>query len=91
MAKDDLKALEAKLAKLQAENEKLKAKNVITLKVSTKGAVSLYGLGRWPITLYAGQWERVLEFVGAEEDNKIAAFIEDNRSKLSFKDDGDKE
>ena len=33
----------------------------LTLKVSAKGAVSVYGMGKWPVTLYAGQWERLLQ------------------------------
>jgi hypothetical protein len=53
----------------------------IKLKVSEKGAVSLYGLGRFPISLYVSQWERVLD---AAED--IRAFLEANKDRLSTKD-----
>lgn len=53
----------------------------VTLKVSDKGAVSMYGLGRFPVTLYRGQWERLLD---AGED--IRAFIIANASLLSVKD-----
>jgi hypothetical protein len=65
---------EEKLARLEAENAALKAKqNVpLTLKVSEKGAVSLYGMGRFPVTLYAEQWNKVLE-----HGDKIRAFITD--------------
>lgn len=61
---DTSKALQDQIAKLQAENEALKAKamsrQTITLKVSAKGAVSVYGMGKWPVTLYGEQWERLL-------------------------------
>jgi hypothetical protein len=52
----------------------------IRCQVSTKGAVSLYGLGRFPVTLYKGQWEKLLSFA-----NEIEKFIKDNESKLSVK------
>src|SRR3982751_716054 len=73
------------IASLRAENERLKANKATTggIKVSAKGAVSVYGLGRWPVTLYAGQWERIIEFMP-----KIKAFIEKNEDKLSKKDNG---
>lgn len=77
-------AEKAELAKLREENEKLKARaqsnGKITLKVSAKGAVSAYGLGRWPVTLYAGQWTRLLA-----ESKAIAQFIETNKSSLAVK------
>ena len=65
-----------------AENAKLKdARNArISLKVSTKGAVSLYGLGRFPLTLYSGQWERVLSMAA-----QIKAFMDQNKDKLAVK------
>ena len=52
----------------------------LTLKVSEKGAVSCYGLGRFPVTLYAGQWDRLLS-----EADQISAFIKANASLLSVK------
>ncbi len=52
----------------------------LTLKVSEKGAVSLHGTGRWPITMYMGTWYKVLDMA-----DEIRAFIEENKSKLSFK------
>jgi hypothetical protein len=55
-----------------------KPERKITLKVSTKGAVSLYGLGRFPVTLYGAQWEKVLA-MGPE----IRAFIAANAATLS--------
>ena len=55
---------EAQLALLIAENTALKAaaasKSLIRFKVSEKGALSVYGLGRFPVTLYKGQWDRLI-------------------------------
>lgn len=84
----------AELAKLRAENEALragKAAKGLTLKVTeprlkddgtwTKGgAVSVYGMGRFPVTLYRGQWERLMAHSG-----ELKAFIEANAGKLSTK------
>ncbi|MEX0711080.1 MAG: hypothetical protein WD278_01945 [Pirellulales bacterium] len=50
-------------------------------KVSEKGAVSVYGLQRMPVTLYLEQWQRLLDF-----GDQIRAFIQDNESKLKRKD-----
>jgi hypothetical protein len=50
------------------------------LKVSEKGGVSLYGLGRFPVTLYKGQWEKLL----GEVDN-IRKFLDENADKLAKK------
>ncbi len=52
----------------------------LTIKVSEKGAVSVYGMGKWPVTLYAGQWERLLD--NAQE---IRDYIEANRASLAVK------
>ena len=67
---------------LLAENEALKKalRATISLKVSEKGALSVYGLGRFPVTLYKGQWERLL--ATAEQ---IRAFIEANQDRLKTK------
>lgn len=75
--------LRAELEKLRKENETLKGRNEkgLTFKVSQKGAVSVYGLGRFPVTLYKEQWRRLLDV--AEE---IRAFIQDNEDKLKSKD-----
>jgi hypothetical protein len=75
--------LQAELERLRAENESLKAgrtKGAISLKVSEKGAVSLYGLGRFPVTLYKEQWARLLD-----QSDQIRQFITDNESKLKAK------
>lgn len=71
--------LMAELAKLRAENEALR-KASATLKVSEKGAVSFYGTGRYPVSLYPEQWAKVLD--KAEE---IKAFIRDNATLIAQK------
>jgi hypothetical protein len=69
---------------LKAEIERLKAQKVrtgeLSFKVSEKGAVSVYGLGRFPVTLYQEQWTRLL---GVAED--IKKFIAENSGKLKVK------
>jgi len=72
--------LEAFVAQLMAENTRLKTNAKSNIKVSTKGAVTVYGFGRWPVTLYKSQW---LKLFGMIED--IKAFIEANDSQLSVK------
>lgn len=75
-------AVKAELERLRAENAALKkgASKGLSLKVSEKGAVSVYGLGRFPVTLYKEQWEKLLSMA---ED--IAAFIRANESSLKIK------
>ena len=77
MATDD--ELKAEIERLKKENESLKLKKStgISMKVSQKGALSLYGLGRWPVTLYKSQWLRV-----AEDIDKVLDFIEENKDEL---------
>ena len=73
---DDLKA---ELERLKAENEQLKSQRgrAVSLKVSEKGGVSVYGMGRFPITLYKEQWTKLLDMA-----DEIRAFIRANESKL---------
>lgn len=68
---------------LKAENEALKAKpqNKVSLKVSEKGAISVFGLQRFPVTLYASQWERIIAMA-----DEIKAFIRENKTRLATKD-----
>lgn len=73
----------AELARLRAENEALKKSKqpgTISFKVSEKGGVSVYGMGRFPVTLYVEQWETLL---GRTDD--LRAFIEANRAQLKKK------
>jgi hypothetical protein len=74
--------LKAELDRLRSENEALKKSSAkgLSLKVSEKGGVSVYGLGRFPVTLYKEQWSRLLDM--AEE---IRAFIKANDSQLKAK------
>ena len=74
--------LKKELDRLRAENESLKKRGAkgLSMKVSEKGAVSVYGLGRFPVTLYKEQWLRLLDM--AEE---IRAFIRDNVERLKSK------
>ncbi len=74
--------LRAELERLRRENEALKRKTEpgISLKVSAKGAVSLYGLGRFPVTLYKEQWTRVLDIA-----DEIRAFIAEHDGELKTK------
>lgn len=70
--------LMAEIARLKAQAQAMP--KGVTLKVSEKGALSVYGLGRFPVTLYRGQWERLLG-----EAEKIQAFIQANASVLKTK------
>ena len=72
----------AELQRLRAENEQLKSHktSTISMKVSPKGAVSVYGLGKFPVTLYKEQWLRVL---GVEKE--IRAFIDEHEAELKVK------
>ena len=79
MADDDLKA---EVERLRAENELLKNRAVrgTSLKVSEKGAVSVYGLGRFPVTLYKEQWTKLLAMA-----DEIRAFIKEHDAQLKTK------
>jgi len=76
MADEDI---HSELERLRAENAALKNKKTgsVSMKVSEKGAVSVYGLGRFPVTLYQEQWAKLL---GLAEEIKV--FIEENKAKL---------
>lgn len=80
-----IEELRAALAAAQARIAALAAKQggKVSFKVSEKGALSVYGLGRFPVTLYRGQWERLM----AEETRKaLVSFIAANAGKLATKD-----
>jgi hypothetical protein len=79
MSDEDLRT---ELARLKEENERLKARSAraVTLKVSEKGGVSVYGLGRFPVTLYKEQWNKLLDMAG-----EIRMFIQENEALLKTK------
>jgi hypothetical protein len=78
----DDEEMKRELERLRAENESLKrrASKGASMKVSDKGGVSIYGLGRFPVTLYQEQWLKLLDMA---ED--IRAFIAENQEKLKKK------
>jgi hypothetical protein len=80
MSDEDLKA---ELARLRSENATLKkgGSSSIRMKVSEKGALSVYGMGRFPVTLYKEQWLKLLDL-----SDDIRAFIAANEAQLKAKD-----
>ena len=74
--------LNTELERLRAENEALKrnSRASVSIKVSEKGGVSVYGLGRFPVTLYMEQWIKLLSM-----SDQIRQFIDDNQSLLKKK------
>lgn len=76
--------MKTELERLRAENEALKMKKptsgTLSMKVSEKGALSIYGMGRFPVTLYKEQW---LKLLGISEE--IKKFIAENESRLKTK------
>ena len=74
--------MQAELERLRAENERLRSQRTrsVSLKVSEKGGVSVYGLGRFPVTLYKEQWTKLLAMA-----DEIRAFIKDNEAALKTK------
>lgn len=73
--------MQAELERLRAENEALKRpRGQVALKVSEKGALSVYGMGRFPVTLYREQWEKLL---GMKDE--ILQFIQQNDHQLKKK------
>jgi hypothetical protein len=79
MSDEDLRA---EVARLKEENAALKqgAARGISMKVSEKGGLSIYGLGRFPVTLYKEQWTKLLDMA-----DEIRQFIAANQSKLKSK------
>jgi hypothetical protein len=79
---NDSEDLKSEIERLRAENASLKKGTArgISLKVSEKGGVSVYGLGRFPVTLYKEQWKKLLDM-----SDDIRSFIEANDSQLKTK------
>ena len=74
--------MKAEIERLRAENESLKkpARGQLSLKVSEKGALSVYGMGRFPVTLYREQWEKLMAM-----SDQIKEFIQANDQTLKKK------
>ena len=76
--------MKAEIERLRAENESLKKtkpeRGTLSMKVSEKGALSIYGMGRFPVTLYKEQWLKLLSIA-----DEIKTFIKDNDSRLKTK------
>jgi hypothetical protein len=74
--------MRAELERLRKENESLKKSAVkgVSLKVSEKGGLSVYGLGRFPVTLYKEQWTKLLGL-----SDEIRAFLREHDSELKSK------
>jgi hypothetical protein len=79
MSDDEMRA---ELERLRKENESLKksASRGVSLKVSEKGGLSVYGLGRFPITLYKEQWTKLLGL-----SDEIRAFLKEHDAELKTK------
>ncbi|HXY41442.1 MAG TPA: hypothetical protein VEQ10_17330 [Vicinamibacteria bacterium] len=79
MSDDEVRA---ELERLKEENARLKGRSArgLTLKVSEKGGLSVYGLGRFPVTLYKEQWQKLLEVT-----DDIRAFLKENDAQLKSK------
>jgi ribosome-interacting GTPase 1 len=80
MTEPSYEELKTKLAQLEKQVETKKTIGTMSFKVGEKGGISVYGLGRFPVTLYYEQWNRLL---GASEDLK--QFMEENKAKLKLK------
>ena len=79
MSDEDLKA---EVERLKAENARLKqgGPRGTSIKVSEKGGVSVYGLGRFPVTLYQEQWNKLLDMT-----DELRTFIRDHQGQLKVK------
>jgi len=80
MAEPTYEELKAKVQELEKQAETKKRSGAMEFRVSEKGGVSVYGLGRFPVTLYYEQWSRLLDAVP-----ELQKFLEENKSKLKLK------
>ena len=83
MAEPSYEELKAKVAELEKQQGR-KRSGTLEFRVSEKGAVSVYGMGRFPVTLYYEQWVRLLE-----ASDRLKEFLEENKSKLKMKNAGE--
>jgi hypothetical protein len=79
MSEPTKEELMARIAELEKQASSKKTGR-LEFKVSEKGGVSVYGLGRFPVTLYYEQWQRLLGI-----SDELRAFLEENKSKLKLK------
>ena len=79
MTEPSYEELKARLAELEKQNANKRSGN-LEFRVSEKGGVSVYGLGRFPVTLYYEQWNRLLD-----RADDLRAFLEENKSRLKLK------
>ncbi|MGA7458698.1 MAG: hypothetical protein WBW69_00625 [Candidatus Korobacteraceae bacterium] len=79
MSEPSYEELKAKVAELEKQAQGRK-RGALDFKVSEKGGVSVYGLGRFPVTLYYEQWIRLLD-----QAEQIREFMEENKSRLKMK------
>jgi hypothetical protein len=82
MAEPTYEELKAKVAELEKQGRK--RSGTLEFRVSEKGAVSVYGMGRFPVTLYYEQWTRLLDVA-----DRLKEFLEENKSKLKMKNAGE--
>jgi hypothetical protein len=80
MSEPTYEELKAKLAELEKQQGS-KRTGSLEFRVGEKGGVSVYGLGRFPVTLYYEQWNRLLD-----ASDKLKEFLEQNKSRLKLKD-----
>ena len=83
MAEPSYEELKAKVEELERQQAR-KRSGTLEFRVSEKGAVSVYGMGRFPVTLYYEQWTRLLEAA-----DRLKEFLEENKSKLKLKSAGE--
>jgi hypothetical protein len=79
MAEPTYEELKARLESLEKQ-QGTRRTGSLEFKVGEKGGVSVYGLGRFPVTLYYEQWNRLLDTA-----DKLKAFLEENKSRLKLK------
>jgi hypothetical protein len=77
MSEPTYEELKARLAELEKQPRRTGS---LEFRVSEKGGVSIYGLGRFPVTLYYEQWKRLLDV-----SEKLSEFLEENKTKLKLK------
>jgi hypothetical protein len=80
MSEPSKEELMARIAELEKQAAGTRKRGSIEFRVGEKGGVSVYGLGRFPVTLYYEQWVRLLD---ASQD--LRAFLEENKSRLKLK------